>query len=254
LVATSPGDSPQQRIEKFEQALALYTGDLLPNDAYSDWLLTPRETLRRLCRETVLALVNHYRETHDSARVRSRLTQLLARDPADEFAHRELMRAYALAGRRHEALRQYQLCLDALAKELDVPPEPETSALYSQILNGELTPTFEHSIVLPAFITAEVEQNIPFIGRESELEKLRTQIQTTHTSGQTILLAGDAGIGKTRLALETLRADATRGMATLIGAAYEQEGQVPYQPFIEAFDRYLIEHHRSTNENPVVSL
>ncbi|MBI5029033.1 MAG: AAA family ATPase [Chloroflexi bacterium] len=252
LTAASPTDSSTQRIEKLEQALTLYAGDLLPNDLYSDWIQTPRDTLRRLYRETVLALVTHFRATRDSARVIALLTQLLARDPADEFAHRELMRAYALAGRRHEALRQYQLCLDALAKELDVPPEPETSALYSQILSGELTPILVQPIVLPTFITAEVEQSVPLVGRETELETLRTRIHTPRReSGQTLLLAGDAGIGKTRLALEILRAGATLGMATLIGAAYEQEGQIAFQPFIEAFDRYLAEHQRPTNENPI---
>ena len=252
LASASPADSLAQRAEKFEQALALYVGDLLPDDLYSDWLQTPRDTLRRLYRETILALVAHYRETRDSARMMTLLTQLLAHDPADEFAHRALMRAYALAGRRHDALRQYQLCLDALAKELDVPPEPETSALYSQILSGELTPLHVQPVALPAFITAEVDQSVPLVGRETETETLRERIQTTRReSGQTILLAGDAGIGKTRLAIETLRAGATLGMTTLIGAVYEQEGQVPYQPFVEAFDRYLVEHQRPTSENPI---
>ena len=39
-------------------------------------------------------------------------------------------------------------------------------------------------------------------------------------------------------------------MTTLFGAAYEQEGQLSYQPFIEAFDRYLAEHP-SDGQNPI---
>ncbi len=48
------------------------------------------------------------------------------------------MRLYTLAGRRHEALRQYQRCVNALAADLDIPPDPATEALYAQIVGGEI--------------------------------------------------------------------------------------------------------------------
>ena len=67
------------------------------------------------------------------------IAPLLTRDPTDETAHRELMRLYALSGQRHEALRQYQRCVDALNDELDVSPDAATEALYAQILNGTLS-------------------------------------------------------------------------------------------------------------------
>jgi predicted ATPase len=40
-------------------------------------------------------------------------------------------------------------------------------------------------------------------------------------------------------------------MTTLVGAAYEQEGHLPYHPFIEAFDRYLAEQQRPPEQNPI---
>ncbi len=244
-------------VSQLEQALALYQGDLLPDELYAEWTLAPREALRRLHHEASLALATHRRERRDYNAAIALLTPLLAKDPADEVAHRELMRIYALAGRRHDALRQYQACIDALAGELDAPPETETTALYTQILNGELTPLplspankdspeWEISSWLPPIpISFEVERSAPLVGRETELETLRAQMHLAWRGrGQTILLTGDAGVGKTRLAYETLRVAASAGMTTLFGAAYEQEGQLPYQPFIEAFDRYLAERHQ----------
>ena len=130
----------EERIASFQQALSLYQGDLLPDELYTDWTSTPREALRRQRREISLTLVNHYRGSHDYANSIALLTPLLTPDPADEVVHRELIRAYALSGRRHDALRQYQACVDALAADLDVPPEPETTALYERILSGELSP------------------------------------------------------------------------------------------------------------------
>src|SRR2546427_3954930 len=121
-------------------ALQLYNGDLLPDDRYAEWALSSRERLRRGQREARLTLAAHARDAREYTRAISLLTPLLAQDPADEQVHRELMHLYALEGRRHEALRQYQTCVDALAAEFAVPPDPETTLLYTRIMNGELPP------------------------------------------------------------------------------------------------------------------
>jgi DNA-binding SARP family transcriptional activator len=242
-------------VAQLEQALALYVGDLLPDERYAEWTLAPREALRSRHRTASLALATSYRDAHDYTRAIDLLTPLLAHDAADEAIHRELMRLYALSGRRHQALRQYQACVDALARELDVPPEPETSALYAQILAGDLAPAptaVASAWALPAPVALAVEQDAPLVGRAVELDTLRGWLQAAwHGHGQTILLGGDSGVGKTRLAFEILRTAAEAGMTTLLGAAYEQEGQLAYQPFVEAFDRYLAEKRRPRTDHPI---
>ncbi len=236
-------------------ALCLYTGDLLPDDRYADWTVGPRDTLRRGQREARLTLAIHARDAREYSRAVALLTPLLAQDQADELVHRELMHIYALAGRRHEALRQYQVCVDALAAELDVPPDSKTTALYTRLMKGELTPppaTLPPALVVPALVVPEVEGDAPLVGRQSELEALHARLRSAwHRRGQVLLFAGDSGVGKTRLALELLRIAAASGMVTLHSTAYEQEGRLPYQPFIEAFDRYLTEHQHSLDENPI---
>ena len=64
------------------------------------------------------------------------LQRLLSLERTDEQAHRELMRVYALAGRRHDALRQYEQCSKVLQSELNVEPEAETTELQSSIAPG----------------------------------------------------------------------------------------------------------------------
>lgn len=254
-LSATPAGPPEQRAADLEQALALYQGDLLPDDRYAEWTLLPREALRRQYRDVSLALATYHREARDYVQAITLLTPLLSYDPADEPIHRELMRLYALAGRRHEALRQYQTCVEALATDLDVPPEPETAALYAQILNGELTPSpvsiTSTSRSLPS-VALTVEPSPMLVGRRAEFATLNHWLNTAHDGrGLTILIAGDSGIGKTLLAGELLCAAAGSGMTALYGAAYEQEGQLAYQPFIEAFDRYLAEHQRPPGENPI---
>ncbi len=235
--AQSLNSNPQLPITALQSALELYRGDLLPDEPYIEWTLGPRDHLRQLHRQASLALAAHHQEARDYARAIALLTPLLTHDRTDEVVHRELMRTHALAGHRHDALRQYQACVEALATDLDLTPEPETAALYSQILSGELSP-----LSLPA--APQPESTLPgdtlFVGREQELETLRLWLRAAWRGpGKVILMAGDSGVGKTRLASEVLRTATSAGLTALSGAAYEQEGQLPYQPFIEAFDNFL---------------
>ena len=254
-LCAKPSYNRDERIESLEKALALYQGDFLPDDLYDEWTLTPRESLQRQYRDVCLALAALYRESRQYERIFPLLTPLFAHDKADEPVHRELMRAYALAGRRHDALRQYQACVDALASELDLTPEPETAALYTQILNGRLAPMLSPQPTVrerSVFVSTRIQPSTLLVGRESEFEKLRLwQESIKQGHGQTILIAGDSGVGKTLLAGELLCASAGAGTITFIGAAHEHEGQLPYQPFIEAFDHFLTEHGRSASENPI---
>ncbi|MBE7555599.1 MAG: AAA family ATPase [Anaerolineales bacterium] len=208
-----------------------------------------------LDRRATLKRVAQHRESGDYPAAIDLLKLLLAPHPADESIHRELMQLYALAGRRHEALRQYQTCLEVLAAH-GAPPDPETEALYRQIMSGQVSPppaAKPKPVWLPpAPIAVEMERSIPLAGRKVELATLQSRIQAARQGrGCIILLAGDAGVGKTRLAYEALRFAAMVGMPTLIGAAYEEEGHLPYQPFIEAFDRYLGEQQRPAEQHPI---
>ena len=236
-------------------ALRLYTGDFLPDERYAEWTLVPRAALSRKLREVHLRLAAQAREAQTYHEAIPLLTPLLTHDPADEVVHRELMALYALTGRRHKALRQYQACVEALAAELGVPPDQETAALYARIVSGSLTPPpsrLQPALTTPAPMVPDRENEVPLVGRQSDLETLLRRLQpASQSGGQVLLLAGDSGVGKTRLALEVLRTLSATGATMLLSTAYEQEGKIPYQPFIEAFDHYLAEHQRPPEEHPI---
>ena len=123
---------------QLEEALALYTGPLLPDAAYGAWSAAPRRTLHRLYRDACLRLANEVSGRREIERAIAYLRPFLEEDRADEDVHRHLMRLFALLGRRHDALRQYQSCMRALDEELGLPPTAETRALHEQIVRGEL--------------------------------------------------------------------------------------------------------------------
>ncbi|MFG1932828.1 BTAD domain-containing putative transcriptional regulator [Mycobacterium sp. NPDC048908] len=84
--------------------------------------------------------------------------------------------------------------------------------------------------VLPAVLAAPG----PFVGRGAELESLRSAWQTTLAAGaHAVLIAGEPGVGKTRLAAEWSRQTYDEGAVVLYGRCDEDLG-APYQPFAEA--------------------
>jgi DNA-binding SARP family transcriptional activator len=59
--------------------------------------------------------------------------KLLVQDNCNEEAYRRLMRCYTAQGQRHLAIRCFQTCQEILKSELDLPPAPETIALFEQL-------------------------------------------------------------------------------------------------------------------------
>ncbi|HSG65269.1 MAG TPA: BTAD domain-containing putative transcriptional regulator, partial [Gammaproteobacteria bacterium] len=120
-------------------ALDLYRGELLEgldarSGAFDEWLGTERRSLRREVVVAAQKLRELCREAGDTTGEVAALTRVIALEPLNEPAYRELMEAYARSGRYTDALRQYQICRTALRRELDVAPEPATEALYRELM------------------------------------------------------------------------------------------------------------------------
>src|SRR5215471_21657081 len=127
--------------DSLAQAADLYQGDLLQGLAvweapFEDWLMGERERLRELALETLAKLLTQQRAVGATEPALQTALRLLALDPLLETVHRTLMRLYAQVGRCESALRQYQICVDVLHRELGVDPEAETRDLYQEILRS----------------------------------------------------------------------------------------------------------------------
>ena len=124
-----------RRIEQLQQAIDLYQGDFLATyDA--DWCLLQRKALRERCLAAHAELAERLMVRRQYRRAIQTLRQGLDMDDLRENLYRQLMRAYALSGRRSQALEQYQRCIEALALELNTIPSPATTELHQRILAG----------------------------------------------------------------------------------------------------------------------
>ena len=103
-----------------ERAADLYTGSLLPDDPYAEWLNGPRGRLQQLYAELL--------------RAGSLWQRLIALDPTDEQAQCALMQAALDAGNRGEAIRQFNQLRANLRAELGVGPSAAAIVLYERAL------------------------------------------------------------------------------------------------------------------------
>jgi predicted ATPase len=75
----------------------------------------------------------------------------------------------------------------------------------------------------------------PLIGRSDELARIESALAAAEGGrGHTLLLVGEGGVGKTRLARAAAEAASRRGFAVAEGRAYSVESGVPYAVFADA--------------------
>jgi DNA-binding SARP family transcriptional activator len=166
------------------------------------------------------------------------------RAPLRESAHRARMAAHAAAGNRGEALLAYQRLRRVLADELGVDPDAETEAAYLELL-GPAPPSRPAGAAgaVGAANAPEAGSGVatpaPFVGRDAELAVLGAAWDRAAGGARhVVVLTGEAGIGKTRLATEAARRVSAQGGLVLFGRC-DEEAIVPYQPIVEALDGYV---------------
>lgn len=224
-------------ISDFESAASLYSGDLLPMDLYSDWTAVPRDHLRQLYLDVLLALGEEYERRNHLAHAAETFRLALQKDPLLETAHRCMMRIFALQGQTTRAARQYESCRQVLTQELQTEPEAETVRLYQAIQEKRISGTAVAAepvdpLALPALVdrTEECRRIEAIFGR---LAAGRNAV---------LMIEGSVGVGKTRLAQELTARSRRRGFTVLSGRAREMEGSVAYGPFIEIIDAAVREN------------
>lgn len=120
-------------MDEYRRAEALYQGEFLQEDRYEDW----PDPLRRDLRDRYLWLLDRLGqyafEHQDYPTCVELCRKMLVVDPCHEEPHRRLMLCWSRQGLLNLALRQYHVCREDLARELEVEPSPATAALFDRI-------------------------------------------------------------------------------------------------------------------------
>jgi DNA-binding SARP family transcriptional activator/RecA/RadA recombinase len=226
-----------------EEALVLWRGDALAEFAYERFAspaIARWDELRLLATEdraqADLALGAH-------GPAIATLQGLVDRLPLRERLWGMLMVALYRDGRQGEALRTFARARAVLMEELGIPPGPELTRLESDILAHAATLEWrrgsnEDRRPAPVVIPHERPSDAvapPLQGRTADLALLESALgEAAAGRGRMVLVAGEPGIGKTRLAEEFVACATAAGAAVAWGGSNEGEGAPAFWPWIQA--------------------
>jgi DNA-binding SARP family transcriptional activator len=185
--------------ERAARVLETYSPELLPEDAYASWTEESREGVRKL--------------QSDLLRAAGRWEKLVDLDPLDEDAHRSLMRNYWEAGRRQDAMRQFEKLRRALIDELGVAPQRDTIALYEEILAEEGTEPTTPAERARAHIAAALVALNRMETREAEREAMLARA-----------IASEEGLGR-----ELGEASGALGMAAHARGGWKERFRIEFE-------------------------
>jgi DNA-binding SARP family transcriptional activator len=241
-------------VEPLAEAIALHRGDFLAGfalrdaDTFDDWQRFQAEGLRRELAGALERLVGARVLQRQWAPAITDARRWLALDPLHEPAHRQLMSLYAWSGQRAAALRQYQECARVLDRELGVGPLEQTTALHQAILENRVAAP-PAAAAAPATAEAGPARGAdatpgqhaapaaapapPLVGRSTQWQGLLAAWAATGPDGRLVVVEGEAGIGKTRLAEELVAHADTEGAATVTSRCYQEEAGLAYGVLVE---------------------
>jgi len=235
----------EEAIAEYQAAVELYKGDYLPEERYEDWAIAQAERWR----EIYLDLLSHLAECHarlgQYRRAIARCHQALGKERYRESLYRQLIVYCYLAGNQAEALRVCERCRELLIQELNTGLARETEELCQRIRQRHL-PEVDQVYPTPRIERHPIPYSLgrtPFVGREEELSWLAQYLEQVQSGkGSIVLIAGEVGVGKTRLGEEFIGyARNAAKVKVLRGYCRELEIKLAYQSLVEALRSSLSE-------------
>jgi DNA-binding SARP family transcriptional activator/tetratricopeptide (TPR) repeat protein len=231
------------------------SGVALEDEPDARWAEPAREQLISLLRKGRHVLATAGLEAGDARRAAAVAQVAVSADPYDEGACRLLMRALSALGEPSRALAVYAELRDRLADELGADPAAETRELHLGLLREEAPPDpagpaeradpadpaasavpgTRDRRRRPRVRVGDGAELLGLVGRRDELRSLRTRWNAAAAgTGSMVLVAGEAGIGKTRLCQELVAIAAATGGTALQARCHEAERSLFLQPVVDA--------------------
>ena len=226
---------PEQALSMLQGALALWRGPPLADLAYEPFAQHEIARLDELRVAALEQLIEAKLALGGHAELVGQLETLIGEHPYRERLRAQLMLALYRSDRQADALQAYHDARRTLVDQLGIEPGERLRELERAILAQD--PALGLAAA-PAPVTRWSDS--PFVGREAELAHLAAGLDDAFAGrGRVFLLAGEPGIGKSRLADELVTRARTRGARILVGRCWEAGGAPAYWPWVQSLREYV---------------
>ena len=230
------------------EALALWRGSPLSDLAGEPFAAAEIRRLEDLWLQARELAVEEALAAGEHDAVLGELEDLVASHPLRERPHAQRMLALYRCGRQADALRAYRDAREALVEAVGIEPGAELRRLPEAILQQDhgldLAGPAPRRAAAPATATGAEEPHPSgaFVGREREVGELRAALDAALSArGRLVLIGGEPGIGKTRLADELAARASERGARVAWGRCWEAGGAPAYWPWVQSLRSYVRE-------------
>jgi LuxR family maltose regulon positive regulatory protein len=121
------------KLEYFQKAVDIYQGEYL-SEFEGTWVIAPRMRYQQMYIDTLMQMANFAMDEMDYQTALKHCNKAIIEDPCLEAAHRLAMQIHSINGNRVAVVRQYENCVTALSREINVPPSKQTSELYERLI------------------------------------------------------------------------------------------------------------------------
>ena len=225
-----PIESDIGRIQKNpDKILDFYRGDFLKGfyikgeEGFAQWVDQQQAYYKNLYIEKTYEKIDRALQNGNYILGEKECKKVIREDEFDERAYRKLMEVYQSLGLSSKALDVYQKLEKCLQEELGIDPDEKTRSIYLEIRQKE-----ERKIAHEV----REEQSI-FFGRREELDKGRGFLKKSlgFQGKSTLIIQGEAGIGKTSLKDKLLKEIPSEDKSILSANCYAQEKDYILKPW-----------------------
>ncbi len=222
----------QEFLKDSEASVEAYGGEFLKGflvkevDKYEEWMSHCRDYYRDLYMSKLYERISQCSKKNEHGRLEHYAKLLINEDPLDERSYRLLMESYGSIGAYHKAEELYRKLKQILGRELGIAPDNSTEKLHmSNMERRSLEDSKRDST--GGF----------FYGRSLELGIMEEQFESfcLRKEYKSILIVGEAGIGKTRLKERFFENVDKSSLCIIKSNCYQAEEGYPLKPWNQFF-------------------
>ena len=243
------------RLTTIEQALALCRGDVLEEFRHEPWAEAEVARIDELRRNAIEDRAELLIERGRSGEAVAALEAHVARDPLRDRGWALLIEALASGGRQAAALRAFQTYRDLLADEFGTEPSAHVRSIEQRVAAGWHDSHGEPragsraaavgtsaSVPIDVPLPGPLSRGVDLAGRARPANALTAELALARTGQlRSVLVTGEAGIGKTALLAAFAQAQRRQHSNTIVYGRCDEGAQVPLQPFLSIVGT-LVEH------------